>query len=186
MNQALRQRILLAVAVLLMLVPTFLLAAGKIGQPPIFDGDQRLELTCIVCDGMGRVDADTEEKCAECRGTGIAEYIVPGDLRPIQLVGTVLDSAGAVVPDAEVRGFELSLEEAGPQVSEFSLTVYSNDSGQFGLKLPPGHYRLEIEHDAGKMVEDLEVQRIETPLLVRGQETLHRMDRSFTLSQEET
>lgn len=185
MNQALRQRILLAVAVLLMLVPTFLLAAGKIGQPPLFDGDQRLELTCIVCDGMGRLDAETEDSCVECRGTGVAEYIVPGESRPVQFVGTVLDAAGAVVSGAEVHAFELSSEETGLQVSEFSLVVYSNDAGQFGLKLPPGHYRIEIDHDSGKGMEDIEVTRNETPILVRGEETLHRIEQAISLSPEE-
>ncbi len=175
MNLALRQRILLAVAVLLMLVPTFLLAAGKIGQPPLFEGDVRREMTCITCDGLGRQTHESEQDpCSVCKGTGVAEFIIAGPNRPLQLVGTVTDGKSEPLAGAEIRAQEL-------EDQEFSLIVSTNAQGQFGLKLPPGHYRLQFAHEHGNLDTQFEVPVNDRPLPVRGADTLHRLEHTFVL-----
>lgn len=175
MNLALRQRILLAVAVLLMLVPTFLLAAGKIGQPPLFEGDVRREMTCITCDGLGRQASEPEqEPCSTCKGAGVAEFIISGPNRPLQLVGTVTDGKNVPLAGTEVRAQELENQE-------FSLIVNTNSQGQFGLKLPPGEYRLLFAHEQGSLDTEFEVPADARPLPVRGADTLHRLEHTFVL-----
>lgn len=171
MTFATKQRLLLGLAVLMMLIPTMLLAGGKLGQAPMFDGDTRQEMTCLTCDGLGRVQ---EEGCPTCRGTGVSEYIIPGGNRPIQLVGTVLAGPKKPLPDTEV--------EAAVVGQEGTISVATNESGQFGLKLPPGEYHLIFKHPDGKHLEqDLAVVKNGDPIPVRGPDTLHVIEKTFTL-----
>ncbi len=171
MTFATRQRLLLGLAVLMMLIPTMLLAGGKLGQSPLFDGDTRKEMTCLTCDGLGRVK---EEGCPTCRGTGVGEYIIPGTNRPIQLVGTVLEGAKKPLANTEI--------EAQVVGQEGSIGVATNDSGQFGLKLPPGNYRLSFKHPDGKHLEqDFTVVPNDDPIPVRGPDSLHVIEKTFTL-----
>ena len=68
---AIRQRLILGIAVLMMFIPTILYSAGMLGRAPMFEGDVRKEMTCITCDGLGR--SGEEDSCETCRGRGVAK-----------------------------------------------------------------------------------------------------------------
>lgn len=159
----------------MMLVPTILYSAGMLGRAPIFDGDVRKEMTCISCNGLGR--SAEEEACTTCRGRGVAEFIIPGPNRPIQLVGTVRDSAGEPLEEAEV-----STRQA--QGDDTALVLRTNEDGQFGIKLPPGDYVLSISAEGKETItETVSVEQNSEPLAAVGFETLHQIEREFVLGQ---
>lgn len=158
----------------MMLVPTFLLGAGMLGRAPMFEGDVRKEMTCVGCDGLGRVDK--EDTCSTCRGRGVAEFILPGPNRPIQLVGTVKSSAGAAVKGAQVAAHEKGLDES-------EVVLETNGDGQFGLKVPPGEYVLKITSaESGSVTSEIKIEQNSAPIPAVGYDTLHRLEKSFSLS----
>lgn len=156
-----------------MLVPTFLYSAGLLGRAPLFEGDVRKEITCVSCDGLGRTAS--EESCPTCRGRGVADFIIPGPNRPIQLVGTVKNAAGKPVEAAEI-----ATRQAEGDATQ--LILKTNGDGQFGIKLPPGSYVISVsatEH--GSVTENIQVETNAKPIPARGTETLHSLEREFTL-----
>lgn len=173
MSLASKQRLLLGIAVLLMFVPTFLYGAGMLGRAPIFEGDVRKEMTCITCDGLGR--SGKEESCQTCRGRGVADFIIPGPNRPIQLVGTVTDAGSKKVEGADVAVREA---EGGPA----EVLLKTNQDGQFGVKLPPGDYVLKVTTPSqGSLQENLSIAENKAPLPARSLETLHILEKDFSL-----
>lgn len=158
----------------MMLVPTFLYAGGMLGRAPLFDGDVRKEMTCLTCNGMGRTGKD--ETCATCHGRGVADYIIPGPHRPQQLIGTVKDSHGD-----KVAGAAVAAREKG--ISGEDVLLETNDSGQFGLKVPPGTYEISITSpNSGSLTQTLEVVQNTTPVPATGYDTLNHLEKEFTLS----
>lgn len=159
---------------ILMLIPTFLLGAGMLGQAPMFEGDVRKEMTCVGCNGLGRTAK--EESCPTCRGRGVAEFILPGPNRPIQLVGTVKSPSGAPVKGAQVAAHEKGLEGS-------AVLLETNNDGQFGLKVPPGEYVLNITSaGSGTLASEFKIEQNSKPIPAVGYDTLHRLDKEFTLS----
>ena len=158
----------------MMLVPTILYGANMLGRSPIFEGDVRKEMTCISCDGLGR-SAD-EDSCATCRGRGVAEFILPGQNRPLQLVGTVRDAAGDTVEGADVATRQAEGDDT-------ELLLKTNDNGQFGIKLPPGSYVIKISKDgSGSVEETLNVKSNPDPLPAQSLDTLHKLEQKFILA----
>lgn len=166
MNTLLRQRILLGLAILLMMVPTFLFVAGPLRRPPMFEGDRLVELDCSVCRGVN-------PECETCAGKGKSTFVIPGPNRPIYLVGTVTDRAsGASLAGASVK----VSTEAGP------IELKTSEEGQFGLRLPPGTYPLRIQDEKHPVLDEtLEVAPNQQPIPVSGDLSLHRVDLSFKL-----
>lgn len=172
---ATRQRLLLGIAVLMMLVPTFLLGAGKLGRAPLFEGDVRKEMSCVSCNGTGKL-VGKEESCSTCRGRGVADFILPGPNRPLQLVGTVKSSKGEPVSGAQIAAREKDVEGE-------PVLLETNKDGQFGLKVPPGEYLLSITSGSGPATEaTLSVLPNKTPIPAVGYDTLHQLERDFVLS----
>jgi len=158
----------------MMLVPTIFYSAGLLGRAPLFEGDTRKEMTCITCDGLGRTGK--EESCPSCRGRGVADFIIPGPNRPVQLVGTVKDSAGQPVKGAEVR----ARQAEGDQTE---VLLESNQDGQFGIKLPPGAYVISVAVEGkGSVSESLLIEPQTEPIPARGAETLHKFEKEFLLA----
>lgn len=173
MSFATRQQLLLGLAVIMMLVPTFLYSAGLLGRAPLFEGDVRKEMTCAVCNGLGR--SANEDSCPTCRGRGVADFIIPGPNRPIQMVGTVKSAAGKVLEGAEIATRQAEGDDT-------QLILKTNGDGQFGIKLPPGGYVMTVSADGhGSLTENIQVAANKEPLPARGTETLHRIEREFTL-----
>lgn len=177
MNFATKQRLLLGIAVLLMFTPTILYSAGLLGRAPLYEGDVRKEMTCLTCGGFGIVD---EEKCDTCRGRGVAEYIVPGPNRPLQLVGTVYGPSGETI-----KGAEIAVREGGDaagQEESLELLYVTNDDGQFGVKLPPGEYVIKAQAEGNGVAEEqVVVTQVADPLPATKLETLHRLEKEFRL-----
>jgi hypothetical protein len=178
MNFATKQRILLGIAVLLMFTPTFLYSAGMLGQAPLYEGDVRKEMGCLTCDGMGRTDK--EETCGTCRGRGVAEFILPGPNRPLQLVGTVLNSSGE-----KQEGANIAVHEAGVTPGENGakeILFLTNGDGQFGVKLPPGEYVIKAGTEGGSTVqESVLIEQNPSPVPATKMETLHKIEKEFRL-----
>ena len=158
----------------MMLVPTLLYGANMLGRAPIFEGDVRKEMTCISCDGLGR--SAEKESCDTCRGRGVAEFILPGPNRPIQLIGTVRDSAGDTVEGADVATKQAEGDDT-------ELLLKTNGDGQFGIKLPPGNYVIKISKDgSGSVEETLNMKANPDPLPARTLDTLHKLEQKFILA----
>lgn len=178
MTFATRQRLLLGIAVLLMFTPTILYSAGLLGRAPMYDGDIRKEMTCITCDGLGRTGK--EETCGTCHGRGVAEFILPGPNRPVQLVGTVLNTSGE-----KIEGADVAVHIAGETPGENGareLLFKTNGDGQFGVKLPPGEFVVKVQNDKGDTTqESVLVERNPAPLPATKLETLHKLERDFRL-----
>lgn len=175
MNYATTQRLLLGLAVLMMLVPTILLAAGKLGQAPLWDGDQRKQMTCMDCKGLGR--PAPEKACPTCYNRGVADYIVPGPERPLQLVGTVHSPSGTPLVGATIEARESAHPEGTP------LVLQTNDDGQFGMKLPPGSYSLHFSFEDLRLEQTVEAVHNPEPVPAQGTETLHKIEKTFVLNQ---
>ncbi len=173
MTFVVRQRLLLGLAVILMLAPTMMYAGGKLGQAPMFTGDTKKEMSCLTCDGLGKIKG---ENCKTCYGRGFADYIIPGKERPIQLVGTLKDSQGKALVASEIAITE-------PSVGGSPIVMKTNDDGQFGFKFPPGKFHLEMVHPATglKASADVTVEANQDPILATGTDTLHKLEKSFTL-----
>lgn len=176
MTFATRHRILMGLAVLMMLAPTFLYAGGYLGRAPLFEGDTRKEMTCADCQGLGTVKDKNgaDEKCKTCHGLGVADYIIPGPNRPIQLVGTLHDKAGKPLVDAEI-----AITEVGQPGSP--IVMQTNNDGQFGFKFPPGTFNLKLTHGKLAAQETLKVEPDLHPIAATSWETLHTVKKTFTL-----
>lgn len=171
---ATKQRLLLGLAVLLMCIPTILYSAGLLGRAPLFEGDVRKEMTCLTCNGLGR--SAEKESCDTCRGRGVADFIIPGPNRPIQMIGTVTNAAGEKVAGAEVGARQA-------QGDETELLLKTNGDGQFGIKLPPGQYVLRVTAQTGESTqESVTIEQVSTPLPARSLDTLHTIERDFRLA----
>ncbi len=177
MTFATRQRLLLGIAVLLMITPTILYSAGLLGRAPLYEGDVRKEMTCITCNGLGRSGEDT---CRTCRGKGVAEFILPGNNRPLQIVGTVYNSSGEVVEGADVAVRQS--DQAPGQDGAMEILFNTNGDGQFGVKLPPGQYVFKVSKEqSGPVEETLTVAQDPAPLPATKLETLHKVEKEFRL-----
>lgn len=178
MTFATRQRVILGIAVLLMFTPTILYSAGLLGQAPMYDGDVRKEMTCLVCNGMGRTGE--EDTCGTCRGRGVAEFILPGQNRPLQLVGTVMNTSGE-----KIEGADIAVHMAGVTPGEDGakeILFKTNGDGQFGVKLPPGEYVIKVSNQSGDTTQEtLLVEHNPAPLPATKMETLHKIEREFRL-----
>ena len=126
---ATKQRLLLGLAVLMMCIPTILYSAGLLGRAPVFEGDVRKEMTCLSCDGLGQ--SGEEEGCDTCRGRGVADYIIPGPNRPIQLVGTVFDSRSG-----RVEGADITAHQAEGDLTDCLLYTSPSPRDQRGSRMP--------------------------------------------------
>lgn len=174
-----RQRLLLGLAVLLMLGPTFLYAAGKIGGAVVFKGDTVKEMECKACGGLGKVlPTDKEASCPTCHGKGFAKYVIPGPNRPIQLLGSVVDAEGKPLADASI-----AITENGVEASP--IVVHTSKEGNFGFRFPPGSFHLKVSHPTKKAVaeKDLTVEINAEPILSSSEEELHKIEETFTLAQ---
>ena len=172
---ATKQRLLLGLAVLMMCMPTILNSAGLLGRAPVFEGDVRKEMTCLSCDGLGQ--SGEQPGCDTCRGRGVADYIIPGPNRPIQLVGTVFDSHSG-----RVEGADITARQSEGDRTEVLLKT--NDEGQFGIKLPPGKYTLKVtSENEGSVEKNLVIEKNTEPLPARSLDTLHKLEEEFHLKQ---
>lgn len=161
----------MGLAVLMMLAPTFLYAGGYLGRAPMFEGDVRKEMTCASCQGLGTVK---NEKCKTCHGLGVADYIIPGPNRPVQLIGTLHDK-----DNKPLVGAEIAITEVGQTASP--IVMRTNENGQFGFKFPPGSYNLKLTHGKLAAQESLKVEPYLQPIAAQGFETLHTIEKTFTL-----
>lgn len=178
MTFATKQRILLGIAVLLMFTPTFLYSAGLLGQAPLYEGDIRKEMSCLTCEGLGR--SGEEETCGTCRGRGVAEFILPGPHRPLQVVGTVYNSSGEKIEGANIAVHVLGAVPGQDGAKE--ILFVTNDDGQFGVKLPPGEYVIKAGTEGGAEIQDsLLVEHNPSPLPATKLETLHKIEKEFRL-----
>ena len=176
MSFATKHRLLLGLAVIMMLVPTFMYASGMLGRAPLYEGDVRQEMSCVVCSGSGQVTVDSENSgCTACRGRGVGEFIIPGPNRPLQLVGTVLNSENEPVEGAEI----VTTETTNPDAT---VTMISNQDGQFGVKLPPGEFTLKVTSPSGTVTENVKVEPNTTPISAHGLETMHKIEKTFLLT----
>jgi hypothetical protein len=155
----------------MMLAPTFMYAGGYLGRAPMFEGATRQEMSCLTCQGLGKVE---EQKCTTCYGQGVAEYIMPGVNRPLQLVGTVHDAKAQPLEGAEIAITE-SVNPGAP------IIMKTNQDGQFGFKFPPGSYQLQLTHGNLTLKEELKVEPNQAPIAATGSETLHKIEKTFTL-----
>lgn len=155
----------------MMLAPTFLYAGGYLGRAPLFEGDSRKEMTCATCQGLGTVK---NEKCKTCHGLGVADYIIPGPNRPVQLIGTLHDKG-----NKPLVGAKIAITEIGQTASP--IVMQTNESGQFGFKFPPGNYNLKLTHGSLAAEENLKVEPNLQPIAAQGFETLHTIEKTFTL-----
>jgi hypothetical protein len=157
----------------MMVIPTLLYSAGMLGRAPLFEGDVRKEMTCVTCDGLGRTAK--EETCTTCRGRGVADFIIPGPNRPIQMIGTVLG------PDNKpVEGAEIAARQAEGDTTE--LFLETNPEGQFGIKLPPGDYVVRVSaQGVGSVQESLVIKQDPNPLPARSLDTHHKLNKEFKL-----
>ena len=177
MTFATRQRLLLGIAVLLMITPTILYSAGLLGRAPLYDGDVRKELTCVTCNGLGRTGEDT---CSTCHGRGVADFILPGPFRPLQLVGTVYNSSGEAVEGADI-GVHQADQTPGTDGAK-EILFKTNADGQFGVKLPPGQYVIKVSKgESGPVEESITVERNPEPVAATKLETLHKLEKEFRL-----
>lgn len=167
MNKSTLQRALLGLAVLMMLVPTFLFAAGPLRRPPMFEGDQLTKARCQPCEGLGQVKGS---ECEVCRGQGQIDVVIPGPHRPVQLVGTV-------------RLREQSVGGAAIEIvySDGAFELKTNPQGQFGAKLPPGSYTVRVAHDGRKTEKELKVEPDNAPIPVNGEGSLRKLEVDFPL-----
>ena len=177
MTFATTQRLLMGLAVLLILTPTFLYGAGKLGRAPMYDGDVRKEVTCLTCNGLGRTG---EDACSTCYGRGVAEFIYPGPHRPLQMVGTVYNASGQKIEGAEV-GVKIADPAPGEDAGQ-ELVFRTNADGQFGVKVPPGSYIFRVVADGSKQIEETVVVTADSkPLPANSTETLNKLEREFRL-----
>jgi hypothetical protein len=178
MKFATKQRLLLGIAVLLMFTPTFLYSAGLLGQPPLYDGDVRKEMTCLTCDGLGT--SAEKESCGTCRGRGVADFIIPGPNRPQQLVGTVFNASGETIEGADIAVHVSGAVPGEGGVKE--LLFKTNPDGQFGVKLPVGEYVIKASVEGGTTTqESIVIESNPTPLPASKMETLHKIEQEFRL-----
>ncbi len=168
MSSLIKHRILLGLAVIMMLVPTIMFAAGPLRLPPLFEGDQVVEVACPTCEGSGSVDG---EKCNKCSGQGLVPGIVAGPNRPVQIVGIVL-SGQQMIEGARVK-VDLGSGE--------KLSYQTNDKGQFGVKLPPGNYRIEVSHGEKTASTEVEVLHHKEPVAIEEGGNLYRQEIEFQL-----
>ncbi len=127
-------QLLLGLAVIMMFVPTFMYFEGSLQKPPMWEGDELVQVTCPTCDGE-----PGEKECSYCKDRGLVSAIKPGQHRPLYLIGTVVDQQ------------EQPLEGASVEVSTWAEPLHFETSaeGQFGVKLPPGTYTIKVEAEEG-------------------------------------
>jgi flagellar hook assembly protein FlgD len=110
----------------------------------------------------------------------VAEFILPGSNRPIQLVGTVYNSSGEAVEGADVA-VRLSDQTPGQDGAK-EILFNTNGDGQFGVKLPPGQYVLKVSKEqSGPVEETITVEQNPAPLPATKLETLHKLEKEFRL-----
>lgn len=152
----------------MMLVPTIMFAAGPLRLPPMFEGDQLVEVACPDCSGLGKVEG---EKCNRCSGQGMVPGIAAGPHRPVQVVGTVLSG------DNKIVGAEVKVDLG----SEGELTYQTNGDGQFGVKLPPGTYQIAVIHEQNSSNQQVVVLHHKEPVVIEEGGNLHRQEVEFQL-----
>lgn len=155
----------------MMLAPTFMYAGGWLARAPMFEGDVRQEMTCVTCDGLGKAK---DQPCTTCYGRGVGDFILPGPHRPLQLVGTVHGPRSTPLVGASV-----AIRSQGS--SDAPIIMETNKDGQFGFKFPPGEYELVLQHGTLSSSASLKVEQNPNPISANGSETLHRIERTFTL-----
>jgi hypothetical protein len=143
-----KMQLLLGMAVLMMLVPTFLYLAGPLRQPLLTQGDRIEDRTCPMCKGLKR-------DCPRCKGTGVVPFVVPGLLRPTNIIGHVYGPDQAVVPQAAVS----------IQTSAGTIELKTDEQGRFGACMPPGEYPMTIQSSKGQLQDKLKVAvlKVATP-----------------------
>lgn len=133
-------RFLLGLAVLMMMVPTFLYVAGPLRRPLMVDGDRLEARACPDCQGKG---------CRRCSKTGQIEFLIPGPNRPTEIIAHVYaPSSEAPVAKAEVD----VVTSAGTR------RLQTDEQGRFGIMLPPGKYGLKISSGQGKLDDQMVVE----------------------------
>ena len=163
-----RQRFLLGLAVLMMLVPTIMFAAGPLRLPAMFEGDELVELACPVCEGSG---VQEKEKCRRCSGRGQVPGLIAGPHRPVQIVGTVTTG------QQPLEGAEVTVDLG----AQGKLNYHTNPEGQFGVKLPPGRYSITVTHDGHSSVQDFEVIHHSEPVVIEEGGNLRKQELSFVI-----
>ena len=141
-----KMHLLLGMAVLMMMVPTFLYLAGPLRQPLLMEGDKIEDRTCPQCNGL-------KKDCIRCKGTGMVPFVIPGPLRPTQIVGHVYGPDQAVVPQAAVS----------IQTSAGAVELKTDEEGRFGATLPPGDYPLTVQAPQGQLQEPFKVEILRNP-----------------------
>lgn len=119
--------LVLGLAVLMMLVPTFLYLAGPLRSPIMVEGDSLGEHTCPDCQGAAG-------DCRRCHKTGKIPHVFPGPNRPVQIVGHLYGPDGQPVSGAAVA----------IKTSAGDIEVKSDERGMFGATLPPGKYAMAV------------------------------------------
>lgn len=132
--------LVLGMAVMMMLVPTFLYVAGPLRQPLLTEGDKIEDRTCPQCNGM-------KKDCPRCKGTGVVPFVIPGPVRPTQIIGHVYAPDQSVVADASVT------VQGGGQTMSFK----TDEQGRFGVTVPPGEYPISIQSPKGQLDDKINV-----------------------------
>ena len=159
--------LLLGLAVLMMMVPTFLYLAGPLRQPLLTVGDRIEDRTCPKCNGL-------RKDCTRCKGTGVIPFVIPGPLRPTTITGHVYGPDQAVVPQASVL----------IQTSGESIPLKTDETGRFGATLPPGDYPITIESPQGQLQDKLSVAVLKVPTPADLDLTFPSEDRAIFLKQK--
>jgi hypothetical protein len=145
-----RIHLILGIAVLMMLTPSFLYLAGPLRSPMVVEGDRLGQHDCPAC------NASTKSDCTRCGNKRQVLHVFPGPNRPTQVVGHVYSPDQAVIPQAQV-----TIDSAAGKIE-----VKTDEQGRFGATLPPGHYPLSIKSDKLSYSADLEVPKLTNPLPV--------------------
>ena len=164
---AAKMHLVLGLAVLMMMVPTFLYLAGPLRQPLMVEGDRLEDRPCPQCQG-------TQKDCKRCHGKGVVPHVVPGPLRPTQVVGHIYAPDQSPVSNAKV-----SL-----QTSVGPIDLQSDEKGRFGVTLPPGSYSMTLKSAQGELQEQVKVEVLKTPTPADLDLTFPTEDRAYFLQQK--
>ncbi len=141
---ATKLRLVLFLSIALMMTPLALLMSGKIGLPPLWEGDKLEQRACPECQGKAT-------GCKSCFGQGKARYILPGPHRPTRFAGLIIDSQKSWL--GEPPPAPLPADPGGQGVFPAHVKFITNDGfvvpletdprGRFQVELIPGRYKVQ-------------------------------------------
>jgi hypothetical protein len=167
---ATKLRLVLFLSIALMLTPLALLMSGKIGQPPLWEGDRLEQRACPECQGKA-------SGCKSCFGQGKARYILPGPHRPTRFAGLIIDSQKSWLgepPPAPLPATPGGMGVFPAQVKfitsdGFVVPLETDPRGRFQVELIPGTYQVQASSPGLPAYEGkLEVAPLTEPIRYDG------------------